>query len=159
MTRQKPVTEGMSPEELKKFKEDAREAQRGNVHYSLDIADAWRGRSSYTTSKPLSDYTGERGLFYKEQYKKIKQDREVLATRQNKSKQIEKWEQAIEKLTAQIEKIKADPTLVPREKQSKIEKRQQIIENYKYDIQQATEYIERKNTEMRTIYGKNEKTK
>lgn len=158
MTKQKPITEGMTPEQLKKYNAEVREARYGNAPNMWNV---WpvSGLNLKVETKPLSDNLGY-GCFDKEEFKKTKQDQEVLAARQNKSKQIEKWEQSIEKLTAQIERIKSDSTLLPREKISKIESRQRIIDNYKQDIAQALEYIEYQKAKSQELFGKNnQKTK
>ena len=68
-------------------------------------------------------------------------DLELLSGRQDKSKQIEKWKDAINKLRAQIKVIQEDKNLTTIEKQRKIARRQELIENYKQDIYITTEYL------------------
>ena len=154
---QKPVTEGMTPEELREYQESVREARYGNPPNAWDCFPA-SGISKKVETHPMSDDLGY-GLPHENEKIKQQEDHEVLSGRQNKPKQIKKWKQAIAKLLAQIEKIQADMTISTLEKQRKIARRQEIIENYKQDILSAMEYIEYQNKKSREIYKDHTKSK
>lgn len=77
----------------------------------------------------------------------------------NKEILINKWTESIHKLEHQIKLIQKDPELSVAERQKKIAKRQEIIENYKFSIRQAREFLDRESAKSRFLYNKYSKTK
>lgn len=150
---QRPVTDGMTHEQLKQFRETVREAQHGNCPYEIDFADAWRGRSYCVGPKTMSDYIPPK--FNNEQKEVMMPDMPTTA----KAEQIKKWAASIDKLEAQIEKLRDDKTLSVAERQQKIQRRLNIINDYKYSIKMAKEYLDRRARNDKELYAKFMKTK
>ena len=157
--KQKPITDGMTDEQKREYAKYVREQQRGNVDNpwtAMPYVNS--GISRHIPKKPMSDDLGDGQYALGEQVRR-REEREILAARQNKLQLIAKWQMSIEKLTAQIEKIKSDATLSTADKQRKIARRLEIIEHYKNNIAQAQEFIEYQNTKARKIYDKYMKAK
>lgn len=152
--KQRPVTDSMTPEQLKQYKQDLREAQRGNTCATFDYSSAWRGHSFFTTPKPMSD-----DLTYPPIKHKVQEAYPMPYNAHNKAELIRKCKSSIAKLEQQIEKIKTDKTLSVADKQRKIAKRMEIIDNYRLSIKQAQEYINYENQRNKEMLDKYMKTK
>ena len=133
--RQKPITDSMTAEQKHEYDANVHEAQYGNTKNFWDVIPV-SGFSGKVDPKPMSDdleYESERINHEIQQ----REDADILEGKQNKSKQVEKWIKSIEKLTRQIEIIQADKSISTADKQRKIAKRQEIIDGYKRDIENA----------------------
>lgn len=153
---QRPVTEGMNAKQIREFYERVREEKLGNPANAWDIVPG--GASYKIEDKPLSDdlryeYSANEGR------EMAKQDLEILAERNDKSKQILKWIRSVEKLTAQIKVIEADTTMSVADKQRKIARRQEIINGYNHDIEEALDFIAKEKAKNRELFAKYQKTK
>ena len=138
--KQRPVTDGMTDAELQEYKKAVREEQYGNVGGSVWDPPFVFDASYRVEEKPLSDDLGY-GRFNKEEYKRQKEEMEVLAGYQNKRKLIEKWKEYIEKMNNRIKQIQADNTLPVLTKQKKIQNCLNCIEEYKRSIEHAEKFL------------------
>ena len=152
---QKPITEDMTPERLDKYNKMVHDEQLGNTPNPWpNMPYVWGGKSYHVTQKPMSDE-----LKCDSNRSNKAEEIESLNVCQNKTKLIEKWKQSIKKLTAQIEEIKADQTLAEDDRQRKIARRTEIINNYKQSIKRETEFIQSQRNMMREVYEKHMKQK
>jgi len=71
-----------------------------------------------------------------------------------KQELIKKWTCSIAKLNQQIAQLQADKTLSVAERQRKIARRQEIINGYKFSIEQAKEYLEAQHRKSQALFGK-----
>ena len=135
---QKPVTDGMTDEQLREYNEHVREERRGNPANAWDIVPS--GRSYKVEEKTMSDDLGY-DHFDKQEAKRLAEENEVLAARQDKRKLIEKWRGYIETLENRIKQIQADSTMPIATKQRKIQNTLNKINEYKQDIARTEEYL------------------
>ena len=154
---QAPVTDGMTKEQLHEFYKATHEENCGTL--GPGVWDCVGSGASYKIEdKPLSDDVQYKNSAAEERAM-VKQDLEVLAGRNDKSKQILKWIGFVEKLTAQIKVIEADATMSVADKQRKIAHRQEIINGYNRDIEQALDFIAKEKAKNKELYAKYQKTK
>ena len=151
--RQRPTTDGMTPEQLKEFYETAREARRGTCGGLLEQMNAGHVHSYFTQPKPLSDYL----TYYSDKKQKEYPMTDIPAS--NKSELIKKWTASIDKLEAQIEKIKKDQTLSVADRQKKIARRLDIIKDYRFSIDQTKAYLAARSQKSQELYNRFFKTK
>lgn len=133
--KQRPLTDSMTPEELKQYEQEVREARYANP--------ATHKQGKYVRwvrvePKPMSDY-----LTYKpRQHKSQEVFPMMFASTQTKTELIKKWTESISKLRKQIEVLSQDTCLSVAERQKKIARREEIIKDYEFSIKQAREYLD-----------------
>ena len=154
--KQKPVTEGMTPEQLREFHDHVREENRGNPANAWDIVPG--GRSYKIDDKPMSDDL-DYGFFATGEKQRIHEDQEVLSARQDKRKLIEKWRGYIETLENRIKQIQADSTMPIATKQRKIQNTLNKINEYKQDIARTEAYLADQAAKNHALYEQYMKTK
>lgn len=148
MTMQKPITEGMTPEQLKQYNEEVHEAQRSNAYKPIDMRDAWRGHSSYTSAKPLSDYST-----YQPAIRRMPDAfSSIYAPLHTKQELIQKWTNIIAEMEQKIKEIRADETLPASERKTKIARRMEIIRDCRFSLKQAQEYIKSQKQREKKLY-------
>lgn len=155
---QAPVTEGMTKEQLHEFYEATHEENRGHLGPGVWDCVTDSGASYQIEEKPMSDDL-RYGHFNREQHKQEQLDHEVLAARQDKNKQIEKWKSFIEKMQEQIKRIQADSTMDIAKKQRKILRCTEIIKEYETSIANAEKFLAAEAEKNRILYEKYNKTK
>ncbi|MBR2286005.1 MAG: hypothetical protein IJ866_00905 [Alphaproteobacteria bacterium] len=151
--RQRPTTDGMTPEQLKEFYKTAREARRGTCGGLLEQMNAGHVHSYFTQPKPLSDYL----TYYPDKKQKEYPMADIPSS--NKRELINKYYAAIDKLEAQIKKLQDDKTLSVAERQKKIARRLDIIKDYRFSIENAKQYLAAREKKDQELYNKFFKTK
>ena len=151
--KQRPVTAEMTPAQIKNYKREVREEQHGNTG-TVDYRDAWNGRSYSTPVQPLSDFVPPKFNTHPSQ-----EVSSMTQTSQFKTELIQKWKNSIEKMKEQITKLQNDKSLSVAERQKKIARRIDIINDYEFSIKQAQEYIDRERRKAQALFNTQTQTK
>lgn len=152
--KQRPVTYGMTADELQQYTKMVHEEQHGNPANAWDCIVV-----GYRVEKTtLSDDLEYRG-FATQERKRIHEDHEILAERCDKRKQIKKLEEYIEKLNNRIKQIQADKSLSVLVKQKKIQNCLNRIAEYQQDLDRAKKFLEQESARNRALYEKYMNTK
>ena len=155
--KQRPVTDGMTDEELARYKKEVHEARRGNTDNIWDTPVGF-GASYCVEPKPLSDDL-KYGGFKKEERKREHEEMEVLAEHKDKHELIKKWKEYVEKQKNRIKQIEADKTLPVLTKQKKIQACLDKISEYQQSIKNTEDFLAQKSAEERARYEQYMKTK